>query len=392
MSIAFTPAKIGPMVLKNRFMRSATCEALSDEKGFPKPQLFQMMEKLSQNEVGLIIPGYVYPSEKYKAMKGQTGFYSQAHADVWKNTIANIHKNGSKIMFQIAHGGQAVLKGGERCGPSKLLNIPGMTIPQIEELIDSFHKSALYAKSVGADGVELHAAHGYLLSTFLSPALNRRSDKYGGSIEGRVRIVSEIAETLRKSTGPDFAIGIKMNGYDNIPFGVTPKISSQYVNLLKGKIDLFEISGGISIGTLRCKGRMNFLQRLMFICGGFIPQTIFAALSKDQEKMMNVMENFQSLFDKKYYDGYCLEAAEYIKRNNPDVCVASVAGHRKIENINEILDQEKVDLISLSRPLIREPNLIKRFKQNKATESQCKSCNHCLYSIAFGNPLRCSYP
>ncbi|OHS93684.1 oxidoreductase, FAD/FMN-binding family protein [Tritrichomonas foetus] len=375
MSIAFTPTKIGPMHLKNRFMRSATYEGLADEKGFPKPQLFTMMEKLSQNEIGLIVPGYVYPIEKGKSMKNQTGFYSQAHADVWKESIKTIHKNGSKIMFQISYKGK-----------------PTMTIPEIEELIDSYHKASLLTKSVGADGLELHAGHGLLLSRFLSPATNKRNDKYGGSIEGRARIISEIAETIRKSTGPDFAIGIKMNGYDNIPNGVTPIISSQYVNLLKGKIDLFEITGGISIGTLRCKGRMNFLQKLMFVCGGFIPQTIFAALSKDQEGLMNVMENFQSLIDKKYYDGYCLEAAEYIKRNNPDAFVVSVACHRKFEKMNEILDQGKVDLISLSRPLIREPNLVKKFKENKATESSCKSCNHCIFTIGLGNPIGCSYP
>ena len=198
----FSSFQCGPMTLPNRFIRSATWEGLADSNGFPAQELFNKMVQLAKGGCGLIVPGYCYTIQHGRANPTQTGMTSKEHAQIWKETIDEIHKNGSKIMFQLAHGGDKCNQndiGQQPIGCSGLE--PGsraMTDAEICETIESFAKAAKYLKEAGADGVQLHAAHGYLLSQFLSPYLNRRTDKWGGVTENRTRIVFEIVNEIRK--------------------------------------------------------------------------------------------------------------------------------------------------------------------------------------------------
>lgn len=363
MSLLFSPLKIGPMIIKNRFMRSPTYESLANPDGTPKPRLLRMVEKLAEGDVGLIVPGYVYPMEGAKAAPRQSALYNQKHADSWKSTIDKVHKFGSKIIFQICHGGVDVISGLEKKTPSPL---PGkseaLTISEIEDIINSFYKSSMLAKSCGADGIQFHSAHGYLLSTFLSPLFNRREDKYGGTIEGRSRIISEMSEAIRKGAGPDFSISIKLNGNDFLPFGTTPEIASEYVHHLKSKIDMFEISCGICNHTCTIRPKnVGFINRFIY---GF-----------------------------KFEEGYNLKLAEYIKRKNPDTVIASVGGFKTVKFMEETMVKNKADIISLCRPFIREPDLVKKIFEKKVTQSECKHCNHCLFHLEENDHgVICDYP
>lgn len=363
MSILFTPLKIGPMTIKNRFMRSPTYESLGQPNGSPKPRLLKMIENLAKGQVGLIIPGYVYSMESGKAAPRQCALYNQQHADDWKSTIEKVHKNGSKLAFQICHGGLGVNKNLEKVAPTKIPYFcRSLTTSEVEDIIDSFHKSALLAKSAGADGVEIHGAHGYLFSLFLSPLFNRRNDKYGGSVEGRARIVAETAEAIRKSAGPDFAILIKMNGNDFLPFSTTPELAARYVNHLKNRIDMFEIS-----------------------CGIGNPDVII------RTKNVGLINKF--VYKLKIEEGYNLKFAEYIKRKNPDTVIACVGGFRTLSIMEDAVKKDKTDVISLSRPLIREPDLVKKFQLLEAIESACKSDNYCIHhSEDHERGLTCNYP
>lgn len=351
MSLLFTPLKIGPITIKNRFMRSSTYESLANPDGTPKPRLLKIIEQLSANDVGLIVPGYAYTMESGKAVPRQTGLCDPKQSSAWKSTIDTVHKNGSKIIFQICHGGIDVLPGHPKKTPSA---IPGksaeLTVSEIEDIIESFYKSALLSKSCGSDGIQFHSAHGYLLSTFLSPLFNRREDKYGGSIEKRTRIISEMSEMIRKKVGPDFLISMKLNGNDFLPFGTTPEMASMYVYHLKSKIDLFEISCGICHHSCTIRPqKVGLFDRLLY---GF-----------------------------KFEEGYNLKFAEYIKKRNPDTVVAAVGGFKKVSFMEEALKKGKTDLISLCRPFIREPDLVRKIKENKIKQSECKHCNHCLFHL-----------
>lgn len=364
MSLLFSPIKIGPMTIKNRFIRSPTYEGLANPDGTPKKRLLNLMEKLSANDVGLIIPGYMYPNENCKAEPKQCAMYNDAHSSAWRSTVNKIHQNGSKIVFQICHPGVRIPEPLERKSPT---TFPGLynslTKTEIHDIIELFLNSSKQAKKAGAGGVELHGAHGYLFSSFLSPFYNQREDEYGRPIEGRCRFILETAETIRKSCGTDFSILIKMNGSDLLPSnGLTPELASKYVNLLKKKIDLFEISCGCNeIATVR-------------------PDT-------SKRKL------FDFTYGLDFKEGYTLSFASVIKKNNPDAVVASVGGFRKAKSMEEAIRKGMVDMISLSRPLIREPNLIKKIKANPNTKSACISCNYCLFN-ADKNPkgLSCDYP
>lgn len=363
MSIMFSPLKIGPMTIKNRFMRSPVYEAMGNPDGTPKPQLLTLIEKLAKGQVGLIIPGYVYSMESGKAAPKQCALYDQKHSDAWKPAIKKVHEQGSKIVFQVCHGGIGVLPELEKRSPSTFPGTyRGLSTSEIEDIINSYVKAASLAQKAGADGVEIHGAHGYLYSLFLSPQFNLRSDKYGGSLENRARIVAETAEAIRKMAGPDFSILIKMNGNDFLPFGVTPDLASQYVNFLKGKIDMFEISCGIS--------------------------NVNAIIRTDRIRKL-----IKYTYDLNFSEAYNLSYAELIKRKNPDTIVASVGGFRTFSAMEDAVASKKVDLVSLARPLIREPDLVKRMQKDRNTKSACISCNRCL--LFNGTDKRgtvCDYP
>lgn len=361
MSLLFSSLRVGPMTIKNRFMRSPTYESLANPDGTPKPRLLHTMKHLSDGEVGLIIPGFVCTMESGRAQPRQTCFYNQKHADAWKPTIDAIHKNDSKIVFQLAHGGIGTVDSLEKRGPSTFPGlIQGLTTAEVEDIIESFQKAAVLTKKAGADGAQIHAAHGYLYSTFLSPFYNRRNDKYGGSLDGRARIVAETAEAIRKSCGPDFSVLIKMNANDFLPGGMTPDLASRYVNILKNKIDLFEISCGLN----------NFISTI---------------------RPAPIRKIVKYTYGLKFEEGYNLSYAEQIKRDNPDTIIASVGGFRTVSMMEDAI--KKVDMVSLSRPLIREPDLVKKIHENKTTKSACISCNHCLIYMNQ-NPLGaiCDYP
>ena len=181
-SILFSPVRVGPIVLRNRFMRSATWERLADDAtGLPTPRLKRMMIDLAAGECGLIIPGYVYPAGTGKSAPCQAGMEYPCHAEAWRDAIEQIHAHGSKVVFQVGDGGVRYVPGLSKAfdiaGISPVL--PGtreMTNLELEELIHAFIKSARMLKAVGADGVQIHGAHGYTVSAALSPVMNKRTD------------------------------------------------------------------------------------------------------------------------------------------------------------------------------------------------------------------------
>ena len=380
--LIFSPLKIRSMTIKNRFMRSPVYEAMSDAiTGKAKPVLLRHIEKLAEGGIGLVIPGYVYITKKGQSLPRQTGFYDENTAMVWKDTIQKVHGYGSKLVFQICHGGNDcnpeltndIPKG---CSESPMMpNTKAMTTAEVEETIQQFINSAKLAERVGADGIELHGAHGYLISEFLSPAINKRTDKYGGSYENRIRIVKEIVEGIRKATDKNFTIGIKMNGHDGLDGGVTPELAAREVHDLDG-IDFYEISCGLWNSTITIRS--------------IVRGTIFKGLTQKQvEKTTNIIKKHKPGFELK--EGYTLDYAAYVKKMNPNKIIASVGGWRELSKMEEAINSEKVDIISMGRPFIREPGLVNAFTKGKKA-SDCLSCAECIWRPAPETGVRCSYP
>ena len=346
-SILFTPVQIGPTLIPNRFMRSATFMHACDSKGFPKQKLLDYYVSLARGKVGLITTGFMYPLEKGKANYCQAGILTDKHAEAWRSAVKEIHNNGSKIMFQVSDSGiQAfpfVTMGRPRGCIGKFPFSRTMNEKDIKEVINSFKEAAARIEKIGADGIQIHAAHSYLLSRFLSRADNKRKDKYGGSHDNRIRFLQEVIDAVKSVTSQNFLVSVKLNGFDLSPNGVTPEECAATVNKIRG-IDLFEISSDYAVQMNRTITRLLHLP---------------------------FSENFN------------YPAAKIIKQLAPTKKLAVVGGWRKFKEMEKAVKGGTAELISLSRPLIREPNLVDLMMTKGRKTSKCWSCGDCLFQVPF---------
>jgi 2,4-dienoyl-CoA reductase-like NADH-dependent reductase (Old Yellow Enzyme family) len=227
-----------------------------------------------------------------------------------------------------------------------------MSKEEIAEIVIAFSDAAARAKEAGFDGVQIHAAHGWLLSQFLSPFFNRRTDEYGGSLENRSRVVLEVTKNIREAVGGDFAVLVKINSDDFLPGGFnTDEMLKVSVMLEKAGVDAIEVSGG-TIGAL-LTGNID---------GSFSP-----ASRKDI---------------------YYREAAQRLKEK-VKIPVMLVGGIRTFETADEIIKTGVADYISICRPLIREPGLIKRWKSGDLRKSECVSDSACFQPGMEGKGVHC---
>ena len=241
------------MTLANRFVRSATWEGLASREGSVTPKLTKMMVELARNEVGLIISGYTFVSPEGQSSPGQLAIHDDRFvAGLWAMVEA-VHKAGGKIALQIVHGGRFAdfaLTGLQPIGPSAVAKdgqttCRAMSKPDIANIISAFTQAAVRAKQAGFDAIQLHAAHGFLLSQFLSPALNQRTDEYGGTLENRARFLLEVVRSIRKATGPGYPLLIKLNSEDFLEGGLTRDEAVQVAAMLEvASVDAIEFSGG----------------------------------------------------------------------------------------------------------------------------------------------------
>ena len=336
MKSLFEPIEIGKLNLRNRVIRSATMESAGDENGRIKKELAGLYTELARGGVGAIITGMMAIDENASALQTMIKTYSSAFVEDYRTVAAAVHEYDCKLIVQLAHCG---VKATQPFGPSPFpeKKAQGMTMEQIRQIPASFAEAARRCKEAGADGVELHGAHGYLLSQFLSPVFNQRTDKYGGSLENRARILFEVYAAVRRSVGTDYAVWIKINGDDRMQGGMSLEESKWVCSeLSKMGIDAIEVSGGVSLGKESASTPMN---------------------APDLEGIFAVQ---------------ALEIAGDVKTP-----VISVGGYRTPEKMTQIINQG-VDAISICRPFICEPDLLKRWESDAALKPRCISCNKCF--------------
>ncbi|RME62523.1 MAG: NADH:flavin oxidoreductase, partial [Nitrospirae bacterium] len=322
----FKETQLSQLTVKNRFIRSATWEGMANEDGTVTDGLIELYRNLAQGGTGLIISSYTYVDYQGKASPGMLGADRDEHVPGLRKLSETVHKEGAKIILQLAHGGSQTKydTGLPKVGPSAVPERSTGVVPEeltkegIRTLIDKFTKAALRAKEAGFDGVQLHAAHGYLLSQFLSSYSNQRTDEYGGPIENRARLIFEIYESIREATGKDFAILIKINCSDfDEEKGFTPEESLWVCQRLSEMgIDGIELSGGIPAAGLLSPARTKIN-------------------SPEQEA---------------YFRDYAREFKPHLK------CpLILVGGIRSLETCEELYRTGVADFFSMARPLISEP-------------------------------------
>ncbi len=360
MSDLFEKTEINNMILKNRFVRSATWEGLAEKDGSCTPQLTDMMVKLAEGGAGLIITGYGFVQSAGQAGPFQLGIHKDDFIPAFRSMTEAVNKSNGTIVLQLAHAGcQASLKltGQEPSGPSAL-KINGKTIcremstDDIAETVRAFGNAAARAKETGFDGIQIHAAHGYLLSQFLSPFYNRREDGYGGSIENRARILIESYRSIRNAVGNDFPVLVKINSEDFLEDGLKVEEMIEVSRMLeKEGIDAIELSGG----------------------------TIHS-----DKKLRPVRPGIPGSEIKVYY----LEAAKLFK-SEISVPLMLVGGIRSFEVSERLLTEGTTDYISMSRSFIRDPDIVNQWESGKEIQSACMSDNACFRPGLRGTGIYC---
>jgi 2,4-dienoyl-CoA reductase-like NADH-dependent reductase (Old Yellow Enzyme family) len=345
----FDETKINGMTLANRLVRSATWEGMCDETGAPLEKLAAYYANLAKGGVGLIISGYAFIRPDGRQLVGQLGSHSDDLSGRMQALTHAVHAEGGKVCLQLVHcGGQSPSRaiGCRPLAPSAVEvkqypEVPAeLTGSGIEDLVRCFGESAARAKAWGFDAVQLHAAHGYLINQFLSPLTNRRADTYGGSVENRSRFLMEVYRSVRNAVGKDFPVMVKLNGSDNLEGGLEQDDALFAARLLDEEgVDAIEVSGGTPASGDRTPVRQGIERR-------------------EQE-------------------AYNLPLAARIKEA-VSCPVMVVGGFRTFEIVEGVIRRGEADYVALSRPLIREPRLPRRWERGDEAKARCISCNGCF--------------
>ena len=389
MSILFDPMTLGNLEIKNRFVHSATYESMAEQAGDVTDQLVERYKKLAQGEVGLIIPGMMYVHPLGRAVKHQIGIHHDDMIPGLKKLTEAVHHEGGRIAFQLAHAGRQTIKGiiGQTpLGPSAKGRDPvnfvkpkAMSEDQIHDAIQAFGLAASRAVEAGADGIQLHAAHTYLINQFLSPFFNHRTDAWGGSVENRFRFLKEVVVETKKALPEGMPLLVKLNTRDHTPQeGITPPLAATYAGwLVELGIDGLELSCG---STLYAWANMS---------RGSIPVDELVESLPWWKKPIGriVMNRMVGKYDLE--EGYNLKAATMIKPTIGGIALFLVGGLRRISHMEEIVRNGHADLISMSRPFIREPSIVKKMREGSTDTVSCVSCNRCFAAVVNNMPLRC---
>lgn len=355
----FESSEINGMKLKNRFVRSATWEGMASPDGAVTPKLIETMSALAKGGVGLIISGHAYIRQDGQASPWQLGVYKDELITGLREMAAAVHEAGGRIIMQLAHAGHFAVENLTGQTPLVVSNYEGLaktprkelTAQDIGDLVATFADAARRAKSAGFDGVQVHSAHGYLLSQFLSPAFNRRSDIYGGSIENRARIHVETVKAIRNVVGSDYPVLIKMNCRDFTENGLGLEDALIAANLISDAgLDAIELSGGI-------------------LTGGKLSPSRSGIKSADKE-------------------AYFREELRAFKKQI-EIPLILVGGNRSFEVAEQLVEEGSADYISMCRPFIREPDLIARWKTGDRRKAECKSDNLCFMPALEGKGIYC---
>jgi 2,4-dienoyl-CoA reductase-like NADH-dependent reductase (Old Yellow Enzyme family) len=352
-SILFEPQRIGRLEIANRFVRSATHYGLADGDGCIGQPSVDLMKTLAGGNVGLIITGFAFVARDGQVFADMNGIDRDVQIAGVRRMAEAVHELDGRIVMQIAHGGTASLAVARRGDRRLAVSLPDpppkpgaplreMTEEDIGTTIDAFAQAAGRVQEAGFDGVQIHCAHGYLVTQFLSPRANRRQDRWGGSLENRMRFAVEIARAIRRHVDDDFPVMAKLGCRDYLDEGegLTIEEGTEVAAALEREgVCFIEVSHGIAERSFRKKTK--------------------------GKKTAPIAQ------------AYLLPDAEVI-RQSTSVPLALVGGMRSLPVMEAVVQSGAADCISICRPLIREPDLIKRWTGGDTRPADCISCGGCF--------------
>lgn len=342
------PIGIGGLTIKNRLVRSATAERLAKKDGSIDDKMVPLYRTLAEGGVGLIITGHAFVRLDGKASGRQSAIDTDDKVPMWRQVTDAVHQAGGTIAMQISHAGRQTTEAAIGQKPVAPSPVPmpatgetprALTPKEIGEIVTAYGEAARRAKAAGFDAVQLHGAHGYLISQFISPYLNQRQDEWGGSPEKRRRFVLEIYDEVRRAVGEAFPVFIKINCRDCVEGGLEPEESSRIAAALVEKgLCAVEISGGTG-------------------------DAWDAIIRRD------VMPGRNEAYFERYVEPF---------RKAVDVPLMLVGGMRSPSVMERIVSEGVVDFVSLCRPLVREPDLPAQILAGRTEPARCISCTKCM--------------
>lgn len=376
---AFSPAPLGPITLRNRIIKSATFEGVMPD-ALVTEELIEYHRRVAAGGVGMSTVAYVAVSAGGRTNAECLYMRDEAIPGLRKLTDA-IHAEGARASAQIGHAGlvaNARSNGVTSFAPSRRFNplsmrmTPEATEADLEQVVLDFARTARGCEEAGFDAVEVHLGHNYLLSSFLAPGLNDRTDQYGGSLENRARLSRDVLRAVREAVGGRVAILAKLNMVDAIPGGLREEESLRVARMLEsdGTLDALVLTGGSSYGNP------------MFLFRGDGPRKDFAANLPWLMRIGFKLVGRKFMPDTPFEEAYFRPLARRFK-DALEMPVVLLGGINKRETIDQALD-EGFAFVQMGRALLREPDLLQKMQAGEQSEGVCIHCNRCMPSIYTG--------
>jgi 2,4-dienoyl-CoA reductase-like NADH-dependent reductase (Old Yellow Enzyme family) len=388
-SKAFAPAKLGGLELRNRFIKAGAYEGMCP-KGMPSPALLEHHLAFARGGVGMTTVAYCAVSPDGRTFEQQMHMRGEVVPELRKITEA-CHAAGARVSLQLGHCGffsrNLSITGGRPAGPSFTFNIYGaliglpfaraMTEEEIRRTIDDFGEAAAQAVRAGFDAVELHMGHGYLLSQFISPSVNRRTDQWGGNLENRMRMPVEVVRRVREALPPGFPILCKTNLSDGFRGGLEIEESVEVARVLEREgVDALVLSGGYTSKSAfyLFRGEIPRKEMIEVEHSSLIKVALWAFGPMVMRRMP-----FEELF--------FLEEAKRV-RAAVKMPLCLIGGVVSIDGVETAM-REGFDFVVMARALVHDPEFVRKLETGEVSRSKCDACNKCVAEMDRPGGVRC---
>jgi 2,4-dienoyl-CoA reductase-like NADH-dependent reductase (Old Yellow Enzyme family) len=376
----FAPARLGPVELRNRIVKAATFEGRTPKR-VVTPELIEFHRRFAAGGVGMTTVAYCAVT-RAGSTDGHQIVLDGADVGTGLRALTDaVHAEGAAIAAQIGHAGPVANPMGTKSpalSPSRVFSPLGMrrtqavTVSEIATIVEQYAHGARVLRDAGFDAIEVHVGHGYLLSAFLSPKLNKRSDEFGGSLENRARFALDVVRTVRAAAGPDIAVTAKINMTDGVRGGFWLNESIEFARMLEaqGALDALTLTGGSSF------------ENPMYLFRGEAPVAemaeMFPGVMKAGIKLVGGTFFKEYPFEEAYFRPYARQFRDALS-----MPLVMLGGINRLDTVSRALD-DGFAFVQMGRALLREPELVAEMQKDPTRESLCIHCNKCMPTIYTG--------
>jgi 2,4-dienoyl-CoA reductase-like NADH-dependent reductase (Old Yellow Enzyme family) len=373
----FAPARLGPLPLRNRILKAATFEGATRDQVVSE-RLVEFHRRVAAGGVALTTVAFCAVSADGAGTPNEL-VLSQAAVPGLRRLADAVHAEGAAVAAQIGHAGAVAAAAGLRglspspvFSPMAMRRTRGASDADLERIARDFAAAARIVVEAGFDAIEIHLGHGYLLSEFLSPKLNRRRDELGGSLENRARFPRQVVRAVRDAAPAQVAVTAKLNMADGVPGGLWLDESVAFARMLEadGALDAIELTGGSS------------LENPMYLFRGEAP------LREMARAMPQPMRTAFRLFGRRFLPEYPYEEAYFLPyarqfRAALRMPLILLGGVSQLDTIRLAM-AEGFEFVAMGRALLREPDLVEKLRTGASRGSLCVHCNKCMPTIYRG--------